>query len=99
MSTMWFTRTPGSIVDESSEEEGALLIGRGDPDWVRMPAELGGRELKVLEARPGVCPKCGAQARHLDLEDRYGVAECPGDGFVWYRTKEIRIHETSDPTV
>lgn len=92
--TMWFTKRPGEICSEAAEdsdEPGTLLMGDVVPDWVRLPADLGadaGRRLRVLSSGQGPCPKCGGAARHLELEDRYGVAECLADAFVFYRRRE-----------
>lgn len=86
--TMWFNRKPGDVASQGSEDETALLIGDSPPDWVRLPPDLGGTQLKVLGVCHAECPKCHApNVRHLDLEQGYGVAECTGDGFVWYRRR------------
>jgi hypothetical protein len=88
--THWFDRKPGSIVSQSCDDPAMLLVGDEPPDWVRQPPELGARELRVLEAFAAPCPKCRDEqpVRHLLLEDRYGVAECPSCNFVWYRYPE-----------
>jgi hypothetical protein len=87
--TMWFNRSPGAFISPSTEEEGAALVGDAPPDWVKLPPELGSRQLKVLANHEAPCPKCEAPhpVRHLDLEDRYVVAECTPCGFVWYQKK------------
>lgn len=90
---MWFDKKPGDIVSEASQENGepgTLLIGDAPPDWVRLPPELGSRQLKVLSSHQAACPKCKSAppVRHLELADLYGVAECThGCGFVWYRRR------------
>lgn len=87
--TMWFDRKPGDFVSQDNEEGKTLLFGDAPPDWVRMPPELGGGRLRVLGEHVGPCPMCNAESvRHLELDDRYGVAECLADGFVWYRKRE-----------
>lgn len=88
--TTWFNRTPGSDVSESTEtEEAALLIGDPTPDWVRLPADLGGAPARVHGHGTAPCPLCDSDTgvRHLHLEDGLGVAECSVHGFVWYRVK------------
>lgn len=56
-------------------------LGPGIPDRVRLPAELGGRELRVLSRGTAVatCKGCGEHGEmpSLELEDRYVVAQCP----------------------
>jgi len=86
--TMWFNRRPGDIAAESTEDPTATLVGSAPPDWVRLPAHLGGQQLRVLGHEESTCPKCDAPARRLELEDNYGVAECRACGFVWYRRRD-----------
>lgn len=88
--TIWFDRKPGDFVSLDSEEGKTLLIGDAPPDWARQPPEIGGRTLRVLGTHMAPCPMCQSEypVRHLELEDRYGVAECFTDGFVWYRKHE-----------
>lgn len=63
------------------------------PDWVRLPAQLGGGRRAVLGNKVVTCP-CGGphKVRELDLGDRMFVAECPVKNFMWYRRPE----ESSD---
>ena len=85
--TTWFEKSPGSEVHESTEDETMVLIGAVIPDWVRLPAELGGARVRVLGAFEAPCPLCGDDhsVRHLRVEGGLGVAECHEHGFVWYR--------------
>lgn len=87
MATAWFEKTTGSEVHTSTEDETMLLLGDVVPDWVRLPAELGRAEARVLGAHAAPCPLCRANrpVRHLRIEAGLGVAECPQHGFVWYR--------------
>jgi hypothetical protein len=87
MSTAWFTKTPGSDVAVGSEDPSMLLIGSGHPDWVRLPAELGGHRVRVESVGVGPCA-CGDDhdARHYRLEGGICVAECCGK-FLWYRER------------
>lgn len=87
MSTAWFNKKPGSEVHESIEDDTMLLLGDATPDWVRLPAELGGAQVRVLGAHAASCPLCrnDQPVRHLRVEDELGVAECREHGFVWYR--------------
>jgi len=77
--TVWLHKDPGEL--------GEL----GDPDWVRLPPELGGGQVRVTASAIRPCPKCGAQGRHLLLEHQLpdgrplAVGECDrGCGFSWY---------------
>jgi hypothetical protein len=91
--TNWFNRRPGDVACEASEdsdEPGTLLFMApgAAPDHVRLPPELGGRELCVLGHHVAECPRCHVPGqRHLELADSYGVAECLACAFVWYRLK------------
>ena len=84
MTTMRFTKEPGSSVMESTEEP-AVLIADGPPDDVRLPPELGGFIERVKEHFMGPCPHCRATVRHLVLESCC-VAEC--SQFYWYRKRD-----------
>jgi len=84
MTTMRFTKEPGSSVMQSTEEP-AVLIMDGPPDDVRLPPNLGGHIERVKESFQGPCPHCKATVRHLVLESCC-VAEC--DQFYWYRKRE-----------
>jgi len=87
MSTEWFQRRAGELASESEDDERMMLIGSiATSDWVRLPPELGSRQLRVTGRHTAECPKCHVAGRlHLQLEDGYGVAECKPCGFVWYR--------------
>jgi len=87
MTTEWFVRQPGDLVSPSVDDPKMAIVGCDVPDWVRLPPELDGAQLRVLGHHEASCPKCSAgNVTHLELQDRYGVAECTGCGFVWYRT-------------
>ena len=87
MTTAWFQKRAGSDVHESTEDETMVLVGDVIPDWVRLPAELGGARVPVHGATAAPCPMCrdGHPVRHLKVEGSLGVAECRQHGFVWYR--------------
>ena len=89
MSTEWFNRKAGSPAAQGRDDPTMLLLGGEVPDWVHLPSELGGTQLKVQGTHAAPCPMCkgGPDVRHLELENRYGVAECPVHGFAWYRRK------------
>lgn len=82
--TTWFQKEPGRV--PVNEEEGLLLLGDDVPDWVRLPANLGGGQLKVVRAFIAPCPIHKHPVRHLELEGGYFVAE--SDQFYWYKRKE-----------
>jgi len=83
MSQMWFTKIPGQI--SVNEEENAVLFGDCVPDYVRTPPELGGEQVRVLEAFTAPCPVTKQVCRHLKLENGLYVAE--SDQFYWYKCK------------
>jgi hypothetical protein len=94
---------PFSVEDVSDEfcppgsDEAALLVTAWPslPDWVRQPAELGGRQLRVLRqgrlaAGLARCLNCGdtAEKDALELEDGYGVAMCGAcRQYSWFRRR------------
>lgn len=86
--TMWFGREVGEPpILEQEDGSCAVLIG-GPPDWLRLPSELGGHQVRVLESGQAPCPKCNDRhpCRHLLVEGGYGVAECGiNHEFYWYR--------------
>ena len=88
--TAWFERGPGEIVHLSTEEPGVLLLSVGPPDWVGLPPELGGAQLRVLGAFMAECPMCkdSVPVRHVGAEQGYYVAECEAHGFIWYQRKD-----------
>lgn len=88
--TDWFVKKPGDVVSPSVEDPTMALVGGSVPDWVRLPPELGGTQVKVEGAHDAPCPKCRAPepVRHLALAGGVQVAECTGPcGFVWYRRR------------
>jgi hypothetical protein len=89
MSILWSDRKPGETASPVKGEEDALLIGEtGVGDWVRLPPELGGNQVKIVSVHAGECPTCKARVKHMLLDsDNLGVAECKTDGFLWYRKR------------
>ena len=88
MTTEWFDRKPGGLISPSTTEPGAALVGKPRPDWVRLPPELGGGEVRVLDSKAGLCPVCRDHScQHLQLDAEVDVAECPARGFLWYRRR------------
>jgi len=99
VSHIWNTLEHGRMgmpaVDASAEfgvPEGTAVLYNVSalPDVVRMPAELGGRVLRVLgrTSFPGDCPNCKKRGLTdgYDLEDRYIVGACAGCKFyMWAR--------------
>ena len=97
--TEWFKKAAGARAARGIDEPRMLLIGDTVPDWVRLPAELGGMRVRVLEAYEGPCPRCDDVVPTLRLNagtmeyrgggkgamDHIHVAECASDGFIWFR--------------
>ena len=83
--TDWFEKKAGSPVHKGIEDESMLMVGYVIPDWVRLPPDLGGGQVAVVDSHMGLCPMCKeAGVQHLKLESGLGVAECGQHGFVWY---------------
>lgn len=87
MSTLWFERHAGEMASRGVTDPSSFIIGADVPDWVRMPAELGGAKVKVEGAVKARCV-CSRDhdVRHIVLADsEVHVAECPIKGFLWYK--------------
>jgi hypothetical protein len=80
---MMFDKSPGGV--PVNRDEHALLLGNTTPDVVRLPANLGGQVVKVVEVFTAPCPVRHVPCRHLRLENGVCVAE--SDQFYWYRPK------------
>ncbi len=81
------TVTPGQRVVQMDER--ACLIYDGVPDWVTLPAELGGGRANVKHGVNGPCPCGNHTALTLALDAKHGdkglhVAECPTRGYLWF---------------
>ena len=87
MSIIW-TKAQGPIEGPYTIPLDGGMVVVGVPDWVRLPPQLGGHQVRVIGAGQGPCPSCGAPVAHLDLEGNLGVAHCECAGYQWYRTKE-----------
>jgi hypothetical protein len=85
METMWFSKHPGGV--PVNEEENALLLGDGTPNWVHLPTDLGGGTVKVIRSFIAPCPVRKVDCRHLELEGGICVAE--SNQFYWYRKGKI----------
>ena len=95
---MWFEKEAGNPAlrpMNDPEMENALLIGWDIPDWVRLPDQLGGKKVKVIEGTVGPCPSCKTThpVRHLTLEGTsIRVAECEEKGFLWYKRRQRKTN-------
>ena len=87
---MKFDVRPGDRVLQSEEDPSMVLVYDGVPDWVRLPAQLGGARVNVLHGVREPCP-CGGDhgVLVLVLDEPTGirVAECPARGFLWHRPR------------
>lgn len=84
-----FTMTIGDTMMQSVDDPTMHLLGDGVPDYVCLPADLGGGRRMVQSARTVQCP-CGNghDVRELALGQRLYVAECDRRGFLWYRRRD-----------
>lgn len=89
--TEWFNKSPGGLISPSVDDPTMALVETGAPDWVRIPAEIGGGTVRVTGSFRAPCPMCSEGDEKLVLHMRtdvdLGVAECLEHGFVWYRRK------------
>lgn len=87
MNDLSFKKEPGQM--PSAELDGGVATLVGDPDWVRLPSQLGGNRERVQEIFSNPCPGCesGHPVTHYKLET-LSVAECPTRGFLWYRPRK-----------
>lgn len=87
MTYVWGEREPNARHMTVKEGDGGMLIvgkpGVGDP--VNFPG-VGPKIIREVVTAP--CPKCRADVTHYFLDDRYGVADCSVDKFLWYRARE-----------
>ena len=88
MSEIWWGNREAGHVGAINENE--MLLYEGTPDYVRLPPELGSRQMKVISAFIAKCPQCHYMVRHLELGDNIYVAECVIHKFVWYSRKESK---------
>jgi hypothetical protein len=89
-----FTREAGAVYGQSVEDPDMYVLGNPVPEWVYVPEDLGGCRLAVTGHREITCP-CGQhRTRELQLGAHEGgtlcVAECEGQGFLWYRRQPCR---------
>lgn len=84
--TWWGEAKPGDTVYVGGPEKNEIMIGVNLPDWVRLPPELGGQQLKVVGDHYGPCPKNNQhEAHHIFLDGNINVAECVTcKEFIWY---------------
>lgn len=86
---VWGQIAPFSACSQVDEEPELLVLG--DPDWVRLPPELGGEARRVVRIFTGPCPLQGEEAlcKQYELEGGIFVAETHGatgkPAFVFYQ--------------
>lgn len=89
--TLWGEQRPGERAFQPAEETNLLIVHNGVPDWVRLPAQLGGQPVRVTGGERRPCP-CGGthQSLVLVLDEPTGicVAECQVRGFLWFRCEK-----------
>ena len=76
----WFRKRAGEL---ATDGEATLIIG--EPNVIRLPAELGGEVREVLSTGTTICPHCGERVKDYQVRGGIGVAEC--DQFYWYRSR------------
>lgn len=93
METIWREVEGGRVetVIDSSEEMGipSVLIAE-QPDWLKLPEELGGGQIRVqsLVVYKLKCPKCDqyGEKQVLILERDLNVLACPDCGqYIWFK--------------
>ena len=81
---------PGGVVTEQDHESGGVMTvyGSGVPDVVRLPAPLGGHEVRVTQAVIGPCACGGHDAQHLTLDGAVSCCWCcERNEYLWYETR------------
>lgn len=73
--------------DDSEGPALVMSLGPVVPDVVRIPAQLGGGDRRVLRSFGAPCPTDPTHsALHYELDGTVQVAECQGcSEFLWYR--------------
>lgn len=85
----WFEKNVGNL-HQSIEDESMFMVGHVIPDRVRLPPELGRKQVAVVGSFMGRCPMCKeGVVQHLKLENGLGCAECSTHGFVWYGRRSV----------
>jgi hypothetical protein len=92
---MRFTQQHGSEVGYN-EEEHAFIVPVWPPNDVRLPPELGGSVVEVVQHDDYVCPYCEVLHRGLLLENGTCVLDCPPRGFLWFTKEGGASKNTSD---
>lgn len=64
--TLWGEQRPGERAFQPAEETNLLIVHNGVPDWVRLPAQLGGQPVRVTGGERRPCP-CGGTHQSLVL--------------------------------
>lgn len=83
----WVKKTAGQDFAQSMEDPSMKVVG--SPSWVRLPADLGGKEERVVAIEPDVCPICkNVSHTHYVLANGMTVAECPANGFLFYHYRK-----------
>lgn len=96
--TEWFRKGVGQELLESLEHPGMglLVFDKAAPDWVRLPKEFGGEQIRVEGSGEGFCPKClRSEVPFFTLAGGFSVHECTGCGFVWKRPTEEEAYGAS----
>lgn len=84
-----FTKRAGDTVAHGTDDSRMTVVGDVRPDFVALPANLGGGTARVTGASLEPCPRDGSH-NAWTLAVTHGrvthVAECPEHGgFLWYR--------------
>ncbi len=89
--TWWGTKGPGEHpVRENEDGAAEIFILNDAPDWVRLPSELGGARVRVLDSSLDPCPCQMAHSTvrhtldHLHRGKTVFVSECEYEGFLWH---------------
>lgn len=73
----------GQMPVYKSKNGKVLAVGRIEPQWIKLPPELGGRKVEITETFIARICKCGKHpAKVLILKRDYIVVECT-NGYMW----------------
>ena len=74
---MWLNKDSQGTLYDSETQSYVVMLPSLLPDYLKLPAELGGQTVRVLSGFRASCPqRCGTQCTHYTLENGIYVANC-----------------------